>query len=920
MHLEITLRMASIIVALTVAIGTVSTSRAVDSTVPAQTMQFDIRSQPVNSALQTLAMQAHQEILFTPEIAKDKTTQSVKGVLTVDAALSQLLSGTGLSFSRSTAGMILVSQADAKGASASSGPPGALLGARNDQSPNENTPPQENNNHLEEIVVTARRRNESFLDVPVMATVLSGDALEQTKTDNLYDLASRVPSLLLGDSVNSTGTQLSLRGVGTMALDATIDQSVLLDVDGVPMSQALAYSVALFDAADVEVFNGPQPLYFGKNSTAGVISMRSADPTDKLERIATVGYDYEAGDKQVDLIFSGPVSDTLKLRLASRYDYQDGFFRNVAVVPPSDVDLGGVTPTYQNLAPSQELILRGTALFQPNDLLTARLKVNYDDYNAQEGSPLEITLCPSGTGGVPPLNIAFIAGAACQISRNFAVPWFNPAAFPGTIINGGVPYTGRTQQLDSLELNFHVATDLTLTSITGFYHNDFKNLQAANVSTISELLSAYVTYSNRQFTQEIRIASAYTDRPVNFMAGAFLNNGRQTNDVLVGGDVLFGLPGVIQDPRFIVDNHSYSLFGEATWDIVPKLELSVGARWTDETRTMTEYNYGPAQGPIGVVSRPDPLITSAHTSPEVTLTYKPTDTLTTYGTYKTGYKSGSYNTISFVPSNEYASFHDEKAEGGEVGIKTQTHDHRLTAQIAVYDYKYLGLQVGALNFSQLTGGVFAPFLQTLNAAAATVKGVDFNVSYAPAVIDGLTLTGAGNFNHARYTSFPNAPCGNGQTIAEGCNQLFDPTTGLYSAQNLAGRPLVRAPDFSSNVGFNYGMPVHEEMKLTFGANANYVSQYTTVVPDLPGFVQPSYVKVDANIALHGKDDRWQLAFIGIDLNNRLTTGWCANAGLRNGIFGGQIAGGPTSGPAGSDNSTCYVQRGRQLWGRLTVEF
>ena len=85
---------------------------------------------------------------------------------------------------------------------------------------------------LEEIVVTARKREESLLDVPVIETVLTQETLEATKTDNLYGLMTRVPSLLLGNAVNSTGTQVSLRGIGTTALNATMDQSVSLNIDG----------------------------------------------------------------------------------------------------------------------------------------------------------------------------------------------------------------------------------------------------------------------------------------------------------------------------------------------------------------------------------------------------------------------------------------------------------------------------------------------------------------------------------------------------------------------------------------------------------------------------------------------------------------------------------------------------------------
>jgi iron complex outermembrane receptor protein len=149
---------------------------------------------------------------------------------------------------------------------------------------------------LEEVVVTARKREESALDVPVVETVISGEILERAKMDNLYGLMTRVPSLLLGNAVNSTGTQVSLRGIGTTALNATMDQSVSLNVDGLTLTQGVAYGIGMFDVAQVEVLKGPQSLFFGKNNTAGVISLTSTDPTDEFEMIGRAGYESEASE------------------------------------------------------------------------------------------------------------------------------------------------------------------------------------------------------------------------------------------------------------------------------------------------------------------------------------------------------------------------------------------------------------------------------------------------------------------------------------------------------------------------------------------------------------------------------------------------------------------------------------------------
>jgi iron complex outermembrane receptor protein len=244
---------------------------------------------------------------------------------------------------------------------------------------------------------------------------------------------------------------------------------------------------------------------------------------------------------------------------------------------------------------------------------------------------------------------------------------------------------------------------------------------------------------------------------------------------------------------------------------------------------------------------------------------------------KKGFKSGSFNSISFVPADRLASFDDEKVQGGELGVKMRTPGGALRAEAAVYYYKYKDLQVGALELAESQGGVPAPFLRTLNAASAKVKGVDFDMTYVPSAIDGLTINAAVNYNRARYDKFANAPCGNGQTIGEGCNQLLNPLTGRYTAQDLSGRPLVRAPNWSGSASFSQALPVGTDKTLRFGAGGTYSGSYYTVLPLLPGFKQDDFVKLDANISLSAADDSWEVALIGRNLNNKITTGWCANA-------------------------------------------
>src|SRR6266700_3108179 len=214
---------------------------------------------------------------------------------------------------------------------------------------------------LEEIIVTARKREESILKVPVVETAISQQTLEQFQILDLTDLSSKVPGLSLGDAVLSIGPQISIRGIGTSTLDAGVDQSVSLNIDGLSMTQGLAYAAGLFDLAQAEILKGPQALFFGKNSPGGVVSLRTADPGDKPEVIARFGYESEAIQKHAELIVSTPVTSTFGVRLAGSFNDSGGFFHNRAFAEPGS---GAENPA-NRLSATQSDIVRGTAVWKP---------------------------------------------------------------------------------------------------------------------------------------------------------------------------------------------------------------------------------------------------------------------------------------------------------------------------------------------------------------------------------------------------------------------------------------------------------------------------------------------------------------------------------------------------------------------------
>jgi iron complex outermembrane receptor protein len=769
------------------------------------------------------------------------------------------------------------------------------------------TPALAQSNELQEVIVTARKRQESILNVPVVEQALSQQQLERTQTNDLHDIVKLVPGLTMGETAVSTGAQVSLRGVGTSSLSLGVEQSVALIVDGLQISQGIAYRSAMFDTGQVEVLKGPQSLFYGKSSPGGVISIRSADPTSEAEIIARAGYEFEARQKRGELIVSGPVTDTLKLRLSGMYEDQDGYFKNPAVAIPGT---GSSTPAHSRMFAGWDYIVRGTALWNPSEKFDARLKFNYARMRTYNSGSLQLTSCPNGVAAV--VGIPFLSAAEdCKLDRIQRQVDFDPAAFPG-IEFGGVPQMRLEQKLATLELNYHPTPELTATSQTGLFDaRDTVLYNTYQTSGAAPFFSFAQHTRRRDFTQEFRLNSDFTS-PLNFTLGAFYQDGLFWGLTDVIGNSALGFPGAyLQHGYHDVHILTYSLFGQARWKLTPTLELAAGARWTSEKRTDKPVDLltgVPVITPIAT-----PRIKSDNVSPELTLTYRPTDTLTLFGSLKKGYKSGSFNMAVPAVPGEDNSFGDERVKGGEVGLKSRLLNRRLAFDLSAYHYKYAGLQVGATE-APAPGAL--PTERTVNAGAAKVYGVEFEAAYRPEEIEGLTLNLAANWNHGRYTTLTTVPCSAGQTIAQGCNRVINPNTGLFIAQDLSGLPLVRSPDWQVNFGFDYAHPLGDGMTLILSNANQYASKYPTNLSRRADNVQKGYLKADLSLTLQGPNERWEVALIGKNITDKITAGNCTISNFQGEIFG-TVEGGTTSGPAGPGATGCFVDRGREIWVRVT---
>jgi len=757
-----------------------------------------------------------------------------------------------------------------------------------------------------DIIVTARKRQESILKVPVIQSVLTAEQLERNQVTDLSDIAGMTPGIVLGLGTLEVGTQISIRGIGTSSANPGIDQSVSLNLDGLQVTQGSAYSVGVFDMAQVEILKGPQALFFGKNSPGGVVAIRTADPGDVVEVIGRIGYEVVAREWRGDAIVSGPVSDTLGLRLAARYSDFGGYFKNTAT---PIAGTGAIAPD-ERFGKSKTLYLRGTALFKPTDAFTARLKLTYTRDRQTGGVPYQLVSCPDGL-----VNYAgrqyFSDNENCRADRRNNIVDMDPAAFSNLLPNNGRAFTNITQKFGTLELNYDLQPDLTLTSVTGYFDLATNALMNGTESGgAAPPLAAAKRLRRKEFTQELRLNSDFSG-PLNFTAGGFYQDGNLRNTILAAGNALYGMPVRALSGSHDVDIESISAFGQLRFRPSPQFEIAGGVRWTDEKRSdMAQTLVGSA-----TVNVPVPKLSSSNWSPELTLTYFPTDNLTIFGSLKQGYKSGSYNIPVPVNPGQDPSFGDEKVQGGEIGVKARLADRQLLVNLAGYYYEYKGLQVGANE--TVSGGL--PIIRTINSGAARTYGIDFDFTYHPHAVEGLAVRGAVNWNHARFTRFVNAPCWGGQTIAEGCNQAFNSTTGRFQGQDLTGLQLPRAPDWQANLGVDYELPVGENMRLALAGDGQYSSRYLANLGRRSDFYQRAFAKINASIALKGQEDRWEIALIGNNLTDKLTTGSCGSLNYAGGqVAPGIVSGAVSKGPAGSDELHCIFDRGREVWLRLTL--
>ena len=169
--------------------------------------------------------------------------------------------------------------------------------------------------------------------------------IDQYQARDLTDIGNLVPGVSFERTGSgNSGAALTIRGVGNLAADYGIEQPVAVNIDGVQITKGHAADMGFFDLDSVQVLKGPQSLFFGKNSPAGVVVLDSVTPGSTLEGYARASYEFSQDMPAFRGGHLDPADDTLSIRIAGRYsDALRGYVANTAEPAPDPFDPGALT-------------------------------------------------------------------------------------------------------------------------------------------------------------------------------------------------------------------------------------------------------------------------------------------------------------------------------------------------------------------------------------------------------------------------------------------------------------------------------------------------------------------------------------------------------------------------------------------------
>jgi len=724
---------------------------------------------------------------------------------------------------------------------------------------------------VEEVVVTARHRIEKAQKVPIALTSVSGAKLANTGTTAITQLEFLVPTLQVSE-FNPRNTSFNIRGVGNNVSVSNdgLEAGVGVYVDGVLYARPGTASFDLPDISNVQVLRGPQGTLFGKNTTAGAIDVHTLLPsfTPSAELETSVG---NYGYWQVKGTVSDGFSDKVAARVSFLGDSRDGTITSVV----AGQHYGGL----------DDKAVRGQVLLTPNDNLTVRLIADY----AHQYETCCVNMVSGAfttlTNGTTIPNDVFVR----EKFTGYQIPSFNPFT-RDTAINDPTYFRMETGGV-SAQADY-LLDDFTLTSISAwrFWNWYPQNGASPGVGLQTETFGNQQNWQ-KQASQEFRVTSP-TGGPVDYSAGGYFFY----QDLEGAGTTGFGADGgpwflptvpkaistlALNDYRVFTKTdpvtNSYATYGQATWHVTDRIDLTGGLRYTYEDKSGSYDQYQDGGVPVdtlpkklaaaitkiraGIFGFPVPyyyyknLTHNAALSYLSTATYKVSDDIIAYATYARGNKSSGTN-VTLLPATLVDGKPDflvnpivkpERIDDYEIGVKSSWFNNKLIANADAFwieDSDYQGIT------ASVEPGTNPPAFTSYVASVPKVKSQGFEVDSHANPFDWLTLNFAGAYTWAIYESYPQGQC------------PIEESGAATKICNLTGETVPGTSRWVMTTGGEITQPLgswgHYDIIGYFGADFSLRSSFNVAASDSIYSKVPGYGLLDLRAGARTADGKYDL--------------------------------------------------------------
>lgn len=716
----------------------------------------------------------------------------------------------------------------------------------------------------DEIIVTATKRETTLQATPVAVTVTGEETIEKARILDLQDLQSVVPTLRVNQLQTSQNVNFSIRGFGNGANNAGIEPSVGVFIDGVYRSRSAAQIGDLPKLQRVEVLAGPQSTLFGKNASAGVVSISTAVPKFETEGYVEAGFG-RFNEVLVRGYATTGVSENVAVSLGGGYNKRGGMFESLT--GQSDVN------------EKNRWNIRGQALIEPSDDTSIRLIADYNKID-------EVCCAVTNIQNEGAANaILFLGGQLMDANDPFALV----SVYDSDPVNIVDDY-GFSMQVD------HDFDNFTLTSISSYRSNQSFYDQDADYSDL-DTLRALSDQGIDTITQELRLTST-GDNQLDWMVGSYYFNEDITQvggleygadirnyiDLLSGGS-LAGIEAALGVPNgtfygdqvqtietFTQDDTAWSIFGSADFHVSDKLTITGGLNYTnddksvsgmtDNNETFSDLDFTGADGiqilTVGGLAANFPAFSQSCIDPNTGVPYA------------TGlpFSAGNVGAIfatqcfvpalgAFVPGNlAYGGFNDAVV-AGSVALAGSAANPLLGLQPLQFQPQFVGfpnsVETGKTSDSKLTWTARAAYevndnVNVYASAATGFKSSSWNLSRdsRPHPTDATALTAAGlTQNNQTFGTRFAAPetvlvfeLGLKAKFNKGSFNLaiFDQSFGDFQSNAFVGGGFVLTNAGKSSVrGFEVGAKYRATDNLSVGFDAIYLDP---VFDSFPGATGP----------------------------------------------------------------------------------